>query len=1099
MNNKKMKYNIKQTGQRLVMLLGLLIFSISTVFAQEKILVRGKVYSASDKEPLIGARVVEINRDNRIVAGTTTNLDGDFSLYVTDTKNKLEVSYVGYKKQQIPIGTNTNIRIGLRDDNILEEVTVTAKPRSKVGDLQIDDRDISMSVSKLDASEISELHVASIDEAIQGRMSGVDIVANAGDPGSGMSIRIRGVTSINGDNQPLIVVDGIPMDADIAADFDFGTATEEEYSQLLNVAPGDIKDIVVLKDAAATAIWGSRAANGVLQITTKRGSISQPKVNLRITGSFKPTPNPIPTLNGDEYSTMILESHLNAGTVLDPLRFPQFAYDPNNPVYYYNYSNNTDWVDAVSQTGYSQDYTLSVSGGTSKIRYAFSAGFYDDQGNTIGTAFQRLNTRMNLDYFVSDKLMFRADMAYTRGNKQRNYVPNSSSSSADVRAHAYTKMPNQSIYYINEFGEETPLFYTPVNNPQGTYPNVFNPVAMAEYGEYDILSDQIIPKLTIEFRPNMIWRYTFDVSLQSNSQKSKKFLPQAASGLVWSDTRTNTSSDADSESLTIQTFNKLFFTPVFEDSYRHRLIGLIGLNTYDNSGYSYGATSTNSPSSLLQDPSISSRIYPSGNSSSSFSQQRSMSVYSNLNYTFLDRYTIYGNIKVDGNSRFGKNYRFGVFPAFSGRYRLSGEPFMKGFTWLNDFSFRGSWGIAGNAPKNNYMYQSKYATYDYTYLGGAATYPSSLELKELRWENSYQANFGINFVAFDNKLNLDADYYVRTTKNQFMNNIAIPDVSGFSSMSLNYGTVENSGWELSVNYTPVRTKDLNVNLAFNIARSENVIKEISEYHSLYSGSWDVNGSYLGRVELNQPTGSFYGYRYNGVYLNAEQTIARDKAGNHIYTVDANGNPLPVYMTFGYPTIAYQFQPGDARYEDINHDGNINYQDIVYLGDRNALFHGGLTPSIKWKQFSLNMVFHYRYGNDVLNMARMNLESMRGYNNQSKAVLKRFRQSYENPDDAPNDILPRALFNKGYNSLASDRFVEDGSFIRWKSVTFRYNFKRDQIKQLGLSDLYFYLTMQNVYLWTNYKGQDPEVNMGTGTDYSQASVPKTYTLGINLSF
>lgn len=1091
---------MKQITRKLGLLCGLLILSMASLFAQEKTLVRGKVISAQDKEPLISASIVEMDKDNRVVASTVTNLDGDFSLFVNDTKNRLVVSYISYRKKEIQIGANTNMKIELDEDNMLSEVVVSARPQRRIGDLTIDERDISMSIARLDASEISDLHVASIDQAIQGRLAGVDVVANTGDPGSGMSIRIRGTTSINGNNQPLIVVDGIPMETEIGADFDFSTATEEEFSQLLNVAPADIKDIVVLKDAAATAIWGSKAANGVLQITTQRGTVSPPKVTLRITGTLKPEPDAIPTLIGDQYSTMILESHLNAGKVLDPLGSPAFGYDPNNPLYYYNYSNNTDWVGAVSQTGYSQDYTLSVRGGTNKVRYSFSAGFYDDQGNTVGTNYQRLNTRMNLDYYVSDKLMFRADMAYTHSNTKRNNPTGNEKS--DVRSHAYTKMPNQSIYYINEYGVETPLYFTPINNPQGSYPTVFNPLAMANEGIFDIVGDAIAPKLTLEYRPSMNWRYTFDVSFQASNNKTKKFLPQSATGLVWSDNRTNTASESDDESFTIQTFNKIFFTPQFEDPFKHRLILVGGVNTYDRSSYSYGAYTTNLASMLLTDTSIPSRVYPSGSGYSSFGQQRTISAYFNANYTYLDRYTIYGNVKVDGDSRFGKNHRYGVFPAISGRYRLSGESFMKGLTWLDDFSFRGSWGIAGKSPKYDYMYQNNYGTYSWGYTGEGATFSNNLELRELRWENSYQTDLGINFVALDYKLNLEVDYYIRETKNQFMNNIAIPTSSGYRTMSLNYGTLENRGWEVNLNYTPIRKKDLNVNFAFNIARSENKVTKISEYAALYSGSWDVNGSYLSRVLLNQPEGSFYGYRYDGVYLNQDQTIALDKNGNRIYSVDQKGNSVPVYMRFGYPTVDYQFQPGDARYVDINNDGNINYQDIVYLGDYNPLFHGGLTPSIKWKQLSLNTVFHYRYGNDVINMTRMQLESMYNYDNQSKAVLKRFRQPYEDPSTAPQDLLPRALYNSGYNWLASDRFVEDGSFLRWKSLTLRYNFKSDQIRKYNLSELYVYLTIQNLYVWTDYTGQDPEVTISgstPGRDYSRAPIPKSYTLGINLSF
>jgi TonB-linked SusC/RagA family outer membrane protein len=1098
----KTQYNMKRITYKLGLLFSLLALSFA-VSAQQKALVRGTVISSEDKLPLIQASVVEMNKDNRIVSSTVTNLDGNFSLNVTDTRNKLVFKYLGFKTKEVPIGSNTAIKVSMDEDTqSLAEVVITAKPRSTVGDMQIDERDVSMSIVKLNASEIADLHVASIDEAMQGRMAGVDIVSNAGDPGSGMSIRIRGTTSINGNNQPLIVVDGIPLETEIGADFDFGTATEEEFSQLLNVAPADIKDITVLKDAAATAIWGSKAANGVLQITTQRGGISPPKVTFRSTFSMSPEPRTVPTLTGDEYSTLILESQLNAGTILDPLQYPEFAYDPNNPEYYYNYSNNTDWVKAVSQTGYSQDYNLSVRGGSQKVRYSFSTGYYDQVGNTIETGLQRINTRMNLDYFVSDKLRFSADIAYTHSNNQRNFVPNADAEKYDVRTHAYTKMPNQSIYYINERGEQTPLYYTPITGPQGSYPKVFNPVAMARDGEFTITSEKIIPHLNLSYTPNLTWTYKFDVAFDAGNDKKKKFLPQTATGLEWWNNQTNWTSDADNESFVIQTFNKLYFTPQFEDQDIHRLIGILSVSTYDRSSYSYYAASSNLASPLLKDPSIESRIYPSGEINSEYGQQRTLNTSANLNYTLLDRYTIFGSLALNGDSRFGKNYRYGLFPAISGRYRLSGESFMKDLTWLDDFSLRASWGYTGKAPKADYLFYNRYNTYGYGYMGQSATYPGNLELSELRWEQSYTDNFGLNFVAMDYKLNIEMDYYIRSTKNQYMENTTIPSSSGFSTMNLNFGTLENRGWELNINYTPIRTKKWNVNFAFNLAREENKILEISEYSSLSEGMWDKHGSYLTRVILNQPVGAFYGYLYDGVYLNREQTIAQDKSGKPIYTVDDQGYPVPTYMRFGYPTVDYEFQPGDARYVDVNHDGNINYQDIVYLGDYNPLFYGGLTPSIKYKEFSLNTVFYFRYGNDVINMARMEMEKMYNYDNQSKAVLKRFRQEYENPAEAPADLLPRALFGQGYNWMAADRFVEDGSFLRWKSLTFRYNFKKEWISRYKLSDLYLYFTMQNIYVWTNYTGQDPEVPItgrNAGMDYNRAPLAKSYTFGLNVSF
>jgi TonB-linked SusC/RagA family outer membrane protein len=1092
---------MKNTG-KIIILFSILILTTVLTFAQEaKFLVRGTVISATDKQPIVGATVVEINPDNRTVGGTVTNLDGNFSILVSSSKNTLSFSYVGYKKQVFTIGNNTGMRVTLYEMDQLQEIVVLARQRQKVGSLDIDERDISMSISRLSAEEIGELNVASVDEALQGRMAGVDIMANSGDPGSGMSIRIRGITSISGNNQPLIVVDGVPLETVIGADFDFSTATEEEFSQLLNVAPADIKDIVVLKDAAATAIWGSKAANGVLQITTKRGTISPPRITFVAKNGLSPQPEAIPTLSGDEYSTMILESFMNTGRPLNLLTVTgkPFAYDPRDPYTFYNYSNNTDWVQAVSQTGYSQDYNLSVRGGSSKVRYSFSAGYYNARGNTIGTNLSRINTRLNLDYFVSDKIKFSADISYTHSDNRRNFLPDGNERN-DVRSRAYTMMPNQGIYEFNEFGVQMPTYFTPLNGPQGSYPNVFNPVALANLGYFNIKSEKVIPHLMLTITPNESWRYTFDVAFDVGNDRKEKFLTQSASGVNWYDNRYfNAASLSEPESFVIQTFNKLFYTPRLQED-KHRLIALIGVNTYSRESYSLDISTAGSPSNFLTDP-VNYYILDGG-LRSGVSQQRSMNMYTNVNYTFLDRYTIYGNLSLNGDSRFGKNYRYGVFPAVSGRWRVSGEPWLKPVTekWLNDFSFRGSYGITGKSPDSDYLFFNRYNTYSYGYLGESTSFPSSLELKELRWERSIQNNFGLNFVALDYKLNIEFDYYVRTTKDQFSSRTNIPTSSGFSTMALNFGTLQNRGWELSVSVNPIKTKDLNVNVVFNVAREQNSVKELSEYAELDNfKDWSRNGVYITNIVAGQPRGSFYGYKYDGVYLNKDQTIATGSNGKQITTTDENGNIVPVYMKFGYPTVNYTFQPGDARYVDINKDGQINYQDIVYLGDYNPLFYGGITPSVKWKNWSLNTVFHYRYGNQIVNAARMQLENMYSFDNQAKSVLRRWHHEYADPADAPENLLPRALNAQGYNWLASDRFVEDGSFIRWKSFTVRYNVPKTSLAILKLTDLYVYFTMQNVLLLTNYSGQDPEIRLGSFMDNARAPVPKSYNVGFSLSF
>lgn len=1095
---------MKKTINICLVILGLFLFASTSLLAQEKTLIRGTVIG-SDGDPLVRATITERDKDNRILSSAVTDIDGNYSINVLNTNNNLSFRYIGYKEKIIVPGTQTVLEVILEDASITtNEVTITAKAQRNLGGLGIDERDLSMAMSKINAEELEGLHTASIDDALQGRMSGVDIVGTTGNPGAGMAIRVRGLTSMSGNNQPLIVVDGVPIETSIGAtdaSFDLANATEEEFSQMLNIPPSDINEIVVLKDAAASAIYGSRGANGVLMITTKRGSISPPKISVQSTFTLNSPRERIPTLSGYQYVTMVNEAMFNAGRVLSTTSYPEFAFDPNNPEYYYNYSNNTDWVKALTKNGFAQDYNISLSGGSRKVRYFFSSGYWDETGTTIGTGYQRLNTRANLNYLVSDKLRFQADIAYTHSDKQMNFIPEANGyTSGDLASKAYIKMPNQSIYYYNIYGEQTSLYYTPYTNAQGTYPSVYNPVAMANDSKNTIANDDVKPNFILTYDFDNTLQLSFNVSFQISNNKSKQYLPQSASGLLWNNSQTNWASDGDNDRFTMQTFSKLRWIPKFKNDKAHKLITLFGYNTYDSRGSSYYESSSNLPSTFLQDPSIASRVYPSGSISAGFSQRRTLSLYANANYTLLDRYILYGSIRMDGDSRFGKNFRYGIFPAVSGRYRISGEPFMKEIKWINDLSVRASWGINGNSPASDYIYYGRYDNYDWYYLDNAATYPTAFALDNLHWEVSTQKNLGLNFNLLKDRITMEFEYYIKKTTDNIAKNVTIPSSSGFSSATLNSNTIENIGWEYNISTTPILNKEWKVDFSINVARSQNFVRTLTPYSTTESGNWQKNGEYLTRTEINQPYGSFYGFLYDGVYLNTDQTIARDKNGEKIYTMGNNGALEPVYMRFGYPSLDYQFQPGDARYKDINNDGNINLQDVVYLGDYNPLFYGGFGPSIKYKNFSITSWFVYRYGNDIMNMTRMTMENMYGFNNQTTSVLRRFTESYEvgSETDAPAGLLPRALYSKGYNWLGSSRFIESGSFLRWKTATLRYNMPKKLVKSMGISDLNMWLTMQNIYVWTNYNGQDPEVSISgndPGEDSSRAPRPYQFTFGL----
>lgn len=1086
----------------IIFILGLCGFSGSSVYAvqqNEKVLVRGKIISTSDGLPLPMAHVFEVNKDKRIVSSAVSDLDGNYSLLVVSTNNSLEVKYMGFKTKIVPIKGKTVLNIGLDEENIqLHEAVVTAKRKVQTGMMNIDERDVTSSVVRLDTKEIEELSSASIDDAIQGRMAGVDIVASSGDPGAGMSIRIRGTTSINGNQDPLIVVDGVILDTDVG-DFDFANATEQEYSQLLNIATSDIANIAVLKDAAATAIYGSKAANGVLQITTKRGKAGPPRVSLTSKTTLSHQPDAIPSLNGDEYTTLITEEFLNAGVQLNMLENPEFAYDINNPYYYYNYGQNTDWIDEITQTGKIFDNSVSISGGTSKVLYRFSAGYWDQQGGTVGTALSRLNTRMNIDYNVSEKIRFSADISYTHTDNDRSYDKH-------LRSKAYTKMPNQSVYEYTEGGIETDNYFNPLYNQQGIYPSTYNPVALAKDGMYKIKTEKIIPKLNLIWKMAPVFRYSLDISFDITNTVHSSFLPRTATGLEWTDVDVNRSFESDGENFTTQVYNRFLWMPNLGDL--NTLNILVGTNTYTTNNDSYGLDATNSASSQLQDGSFASTVSGIGGIGphSGTSEYRSVAVYGQVQYSLLDRYIMNATVRRDGSSKFGKSYRYGTFPSASARWRVSGEPFMRTFSkWLTEFSLRGSYGINGNEPKDSYLQYSKYATYGYTYLDQTGTYTSNLQLSNLKWERTTQWDLGANLILFDGRINADFDYYYKSSDDLLFKKLTIPSTSGYNNVSfMNVGKMDNMGWEFSLMTTPYKSKNWRVNFNLNISRSQNYIRELSEYISSEQGTWNANGSYMLRYIIDQPLGSFYGYQSDGVYLNQEQTIALDASGRQIYTYNDKNEYVPLYMSFGAGTSSeYQFKEGDAKYKDINHDGNINYLDVVYLGDSNPEFFGGFGPSVNWKgRWTLSAHFNFRYGNDVVNQTKINMENMRGDNNQSKAVLRRWRHSYADVSKAPSDLLPRALYGTGYNYLASDRFVEDGSFLRFRSLTLKYSFNPNKLKRYKLNSLSLWFTAQNLYVWTNYTGQDPEVSISDplkpGYDEGYSPRQKDFIFGLSIT-
>ena len=1102
---------------KILLLLWMLTLAVGSAWAQ-KTLVRGTVMDGTFNEPLAGANVIWQNKDGRTITGSQADFNGNFSLQeVIRPGDVLIISFTGYKKQTIPLQSDVTVyNVTLNEESVaLKDVEVTSARRQQSGMLNISERDLTTSSKRIDMSDLEDLAVADATDALQGRVPGVDMVATSGAPGSGMSIRVRGTTSINGSSEPLVVVDGFPYETSIDDDFDFATADENDYATMLNISPDDIKEITILKDAAATAIYGSKAANGVLMITTKRGSVSKPVVSYSFKGSLSKKGEPMPMLNGNQYTALIMEELYNYGSEFNPRQYPELANDAYNLYNYYNYGQNTNWYDEATRLGYSQDHSVALSGGTQKAQYRISFNYYNSEGTTIGEGYDRFQSRINIDYNISKKLKFSASMSYTNSKTDRNYIT-ALKSSANILGQAYSRPPSMSVFEYDENGNLTDNYFTPssmLDNSywRNEYNSPFNPVAMAKEGFYKVKANRILPNMQLQYRPTEWLRYSLEISFDVFNEKHNAFVPQSATGRPWTENTVNYSLDKDNESFTLITNNKLFYTPQLNEDHNLQVVG--GLRTEDSRDKNFVDAASNLPSTFLTDPSNGGLATQNGSLFGSSSKEvRSVGLFFQVQYSLLDRYIIGLAGNYEGSSKFGKNNRWAYYPSYSARWRLSGEPFLTDLmdkAQISEWSLRASYGESGSSRAlSHYASQATYETYSNSYLGQKGTHQTSLQLSTLQWENTRSVNLATDINFWNDRIKATFEWYYKTSEQLINKDRYTPSTIGYGKVAFINGTgMTNKGIEFDLDVTAYKTKDWLVKVSGNLARNENRLKDDLEN----SGSWAGNAleqkAYPMLQLADQPLGSYYGYIYEGVYMNTDETIARDAKGNKIYTFDSNGNKSPVYMRFNYPTADYQFVAGDAKYKDINHDGNINEQDVVYLGNGNPLLTGGFGFTIKWKNLSLITFCNFRYGNEIVNLARANAESMNSFNNQSVSTLRRWTHEYSVESvangTAPKDLLPRAVYSRGYNSLASSRYVEDGSFIRFKNASIKYEIPKDFLERTFLSQASIYFQMQNIYCWSKYTGADPEVSISSATqpgfDNSTTPRPKEFVVGLNVKF
>ncbi|MDY3270824.1 MAG: SusC/RagA family TonB-linked outer membrane protein [Prevotella sp.] len=1094
--------------------------------------------------PVMMCNVTERDANNRIVSASQTDINGNFSMEIKSTANKLQVSYIGYKTKTVPIGDKTVFDIEMEDQQTLKEVVVVAKKRFNHGGLAIPANEVSVASQTFDMSNVEGLAFTSADEALQGQIAGLDIVANSGNLGAGTSMRLRGVTSINGSAEPLIVVDDNIFDNPDAT-FDFQNANEETYASLLSINPQDIADIQVLKDAAATAIWGSRGANGVIQIRTKRGSRGATRIDysLRLQASWQPKGYNL--LNGDDYTMMLKEMYYNPSqSASSTTNINEINYN-KSWAEYENWNNNTDWVDAVTQTGWSQYHYLTIAGGGEKANFRISAGYDHQNGTIIKQSLDRFSTKLALDYFVSDRITFRVTFPLTYTSNNRNFDDN-------ILGRAQKVSPNMGIYRQNADGSNTNEYYTMLptggNGAGSTAPNTSskelesirnlgNPVAIANLAWRHEKTYRISPEFKLDYKllgtddDKTKLDYTGMVYMDIYASSTPKFWPGSLFTNTWTDSNYNRNENNEYNSLGFTTRHTLTFTPAFKNKdWYATMFGRWEMTTgNNNSQYQLRVNTPNDVNSTSVDGGDL-KSMSTGNG-----QWRSMSALFNGHFSYKSRYSLGVSVRADGTTKFGDTKKWGYFPGVSARWNISDEKFMKWANkWLSMLSFRPSWGIVGNQPGSEYLQYARYATgatYGQVGNNDGTTYLEALQLNNLKWEKTTQTNLGGDFGFFNGLITGDFNYYYKKTRDLLMSNVRIPSTTGFSTLAwTNVGDMENKGWELNIEANKfINIGKFSMSANFNISQNFNKILAMDEsvLESINS-DWDAakRGSYLNRIQIGNPLGSIYGLRFKGVYqytyeylINMKERnnwsgedlrnyinneflpsgktapIAIDNEGKVL--MSSTGEPVRQVYNFKDGSSTYKFQGGDAIYEDINNDGQINSLDIVYLGNSNPKVSGGFGFNFFWgSNWSLKTSFSYRAGVKVVNSAKMGLEQMFNAYNQSSAVNWRWRKN----GDVTN--IPRAMFDTGYNFLGSDRYVEDASFIRMSYIQLVYNFNKKLLKALGMRRLQLSISGQNLFCWSKYSGTDPEHSAGAwGIAYDNSQTPrsKSVTMNINVGF
>ena len=1089
-----MNRKIKSLQKPLVFLFLLCLFPLG---AMAQSIVKGTVNDEAG-EPIIGA-TVKVEGSNE---GAITDFDGNFSVNAASNAT-LNISYVGYVTQQVNVSGRSNINVTLVEDtNTLDDVVVVGYGTMKKSD-------ISGSVATINREQMERKVPVNVAQALQGAAAGVMVTNQDGAPGTKSAIRIRGIGTINGTAQPLYVVDGVQVGND--ADF---------------VNPADIESIEVLKDASATAIYGSAGANGVIMITTKHGQKGKMNVNITADFGFQTLPYKLNTITGDEYAKSIRASKANDGQTLNNQIWAE-AYDGKR--------NYIDWQDQMYQTGFKQQYGISASGGTDKTQYNFSLGYLNNKGIIVNTNYSRLTSRASVKSKVNDYVEFGGDINYTYSTIKGNNIGlgnnQNLSSQRDIAQMAPT------LDYIDDVTGE----HVKVNvvNPDGTFGASKAPTPDGWEGMTAGAQNPYATQLEIgrETRNSRISINPYIDITFLNLKEHKLNLHSIAS---W----TQTNSDNDEFSGMYKRYNSIggkmvpvnyegrdkeyynfglgmskglsksietYLTYNWSTDFNN-LTFMIGnsVTKYEGSWVSGSGHTFLSPDNRLI--SLAEVINPSNGGFNA--EVKTISYYGRLVYSLFDRYIVTATLRRDGSSNFSSTNRWGTFPSVAAAWRITEEPFMKDVKWLSNAKLRFGWGQTGNAGgiagRSTYALSSVNTKYQFYKqgMGGGSTgdfsrvqgFYAPLVDTNLKWETNEQLNFGLDLGFLNNDLTVTLDYFTRKTKDLLIDRQIRPS-AGNSSIYTNFGQINNYGFEFSVNYNKRLNKDWTINVAFNGSTLKNEIKKMGvDYtstcggsNSTYSAEDAMDGSNVGAVNgtgfvwdnhsicrEGEAVGSYYGYRVAGI-INTDEDLAKAKAQGQ------------------------NAKKGDFLFVDTDGNGTLDDGDRQIIGNGLPSFNYGLNISASYKNWDFSVYTYGVFGMDILSYSKMRMSIMNPSDDSWTPAL--LQDSYNNmwSEDNKGASLPRLTrLDDNKNSRISDAWIESGNFLKISNIQIGYTLPRDIVKKLLIQNARVYFAIQNLCTISPYtKYGDPEVGQGsviyTGLDTGRYATPRTFQFGLNITF